>query len=98
MITEIVEFEVKPGTQERFIEGVKASQPIFARSPGFISLQLHHQIENPQIFVLLLEWETVAHHMEMFRNSPEYAAWRGNVGDFMAGPPRLQHSNTKLSF
>lgn len=98
MITEVVEFEVKPGTAERFVAGVEASRPLFEKSPGFISLELHLTVENPLVFILLIKWETVAHHMDMFRNSPEYTEWRANIGDFMAGPPRLQHTETKLSY
>lgn len=98
MITEIVEFRVKPGTTDQFIEGVKASEPIFKRSPGFIDLELHHQIEDPLVFVLLIKWESVAHHIEMFQKSPDFALWRGNVGEFFAEKPRLQHSQTKLAY
>lgn len=98
MITEIVEFSVKPGTADQFIEGVTKSEALFKRSPGFISLEVHHQIEDPSVFVLLIKWDSVAHHMEMFQNSPEYVAWRGNVGEFFADKPRLQHSETTLAF
>ena len=98
MITEIVEFQVKPGTADKFIEGVRASRPIFERSAGFISLELHHTIENPLVFVLLIKWESVAHHMDMFQKSPEFALWRANVGEYFAEKPRLQHSETKLSY
>lgn len=98
MITEIVEFRVKPGTADQFIEGVKKSEEIFKRSPGFIGLELHHQIEDPLVFVLLIKWDSVAHHMEMFQKSPEFALWRGNVGEYFADKPRLQHSETKLAY
>lgn len=98
MITEIVEFKVKPGTADDFMEGVKASEEVFKNAPGFISLELHHQIEDLLVFVLLIQWETLAHHMEIFRNSPAFAVWRGNVGEYFAEPPRLQHSETKLSY
>ncbi|MCP3731369.1 antibiotic biosynthesis monooxygenase [Sphingomonas sp. MG17] len=98
MITEIVEFRIKPGTQDQFVAGVAASRPIFKRSPGFIGLELHHTVEDPAVFVLLIEWESVAHHMEMFQKSPEYVEWRANVGEFFADKPRLQHTDTKLSY
>jgi heme-degrading monooxygenase HmoA len=98
MITEIVEFEVRPGTADQFIAGVEASQPIFAKAPGFIRLELHHTIENPLIFVLLIQWESVAHHMEMFQKSDNFVLWRGNVGQYFAKPPRLQHTETKLAY
>lgn len=98
MITEIVEFQVKPGTAAKFIAGVKSSQPIFKRSPGFISLELHHAIENPLNIVLLIKWESVAAHMELFQKSPAFALWRANVGEFFADKPKLQHTETKVSY
>ena len=98
MITEIVEFQVKPGTVEKFIAGVKSSQPIFEQSPGFISLELHHVIENPLSIVLLIKWDSVASHMELFQKSPNFKIWRANVGEFFAEKPRLQHAETKVSY
>ena len=98
MITEVVEFEVKPGTADDFMAGVAASQPIFDRSPGFISLELHHVIEDPLRIILLIKWDSVAHHTDMFQKSPEFAQWRANVGHYFADKPRLQHTETKLSY
>lgn len=98
MITEIVEFEVKPGTVEKFIAGVQASRPLFERSPGFVSLELHLTVENPLVFVLLIQWTSVAHHVEMFQKSSEYGLWRANIGEYMASAPRLQHTETKLAY
>lgn len=98
MITEIVEFKIKPDTADQFMAGVVASQPLFERSPGFLGLELHHTFEDPLVFVLLIQWESVAHHMEMFQKSPEYVQWRANVGEFFADKPRLQHSEKKLSY
>jgi quinol monooxygenase YgiN len=98
MITEIVEFKVKPGTAQKFIAGVVASRPIFVRSPGFISLELHHAIENPLTIVLLIKWRSVADHMEGFQKAPDFLLWRAAVGEFFADKPRLQHTETKVSY
>jgi heme-degrading monooxygenase HmoA len=98
MITEIVEFQVEPGTAEKFIAGVASSKSIFARSPGFISLELHHVIENPLNIVLLIRWNSVADHMELFQKSPEFALWRAAVGEFFVARPRLRHTETKVSY
>jgi len=98
MITEIVECRIKPGSEEKFVAGVAASQPIFERSPGFLGLELHHMIEDPHGFILFIKWESVAHHIEMFQKSPDYAEWRANVGAFFADTPRLQHAEKTLSY
>ncbi len=94
MVTEFAEIEIIPGTEAQFIAGVEASREAFLRSPGCHGLELHHSIESPQHFVLLVKWESVAHHMEKFRGAPEFQVWRGNVGQFFAQAPKVWHSNT----
>jgi heme-degrading monooxygenase HmoA len=97
MVTEFAEITVKPGTAQKFREGVAASLPVFARAPGCHGVELHHAIEHPEKFLLMVKWETVAHHMDMFRNSPDFEIWRGHVGDCFAGPATVWHSETVVT-
>jgi heme-degrading monooxygenase HmoA len=97
MITEIAEIEVKPGTEEKFIAGVESCKPIFARAPGFRGLELHHSIEHPQNFVLQVKWDSVAHHMEQFQKSADFALFAVGVGEYLAGKAKLQHTNTVVA-
>ncbi len=94
MITEFAELEVKPGMAEKFIAGVEASKPVFARAPGCHGIELHHAIESPLHFVLILKWDSVADHMDKFQKSPDFQVWRGNVGDCFGGAPKVWHSET----
>jgi heme-degrading monooxygenase HmoA len=96
MITEIAEIEVKPGMETKFIAGVDSCKPIFARAPGFHGLVLHHSIEHPRQFLLMIQWETVAHHMDQFQKSPDFALWREAVGECFASKPKLQHTETVI--
>jgi len=94
MVTEIAEIEIEPGKEAQFIAGVESSRPAFLRAPGCHGFELHHSIEHPQQFILLVEWESVADHLA-FRNAPAFAIWREAVGGCFAGSPRVQHT-TKL--
>jgi quinol monooxygenase YgiN len=94
MVTEFAEIEVKPGMEPQFIAGVEASLPVFARASGCHGAELHHSIEAPQHFVLMVKWDSVADHMEKFRKSPDFQIWRGNVGACFAGAPKVWHSRT----
>ncbi|HQT46666.1 MAG: hypothetical protein B7X08_04265 [Acidocella sp. 20-63-7] len=94
MVTEFAEIEIKPGMEAQFIAGVEASRAAFARSEGCHGLVLHRSIENPTHFVLQVTWESVAHHMDKFRNAPEFEVWRENVGAFFASAPKVWHSET----
>lgn len=98
MITEIVEIALKEGMVEDFIAGVEKSRPLFEGSPGFLALEVHRAIERPATIILLIQWESVAHHMELFRKSPQYIEWRANVGDYFAEVPRLLHTQTVISY
>jgi heme-degrading monooxygenase HmoA len=98
VITEVVEIPLKTGTVEQFIAAAGESRSLFEQSPGFIALEVHRVIEHPSTVMLLIRWESVAHHMEMFRNSPEYKLWRAKVGDYFAEAPRLQHTETVVSY
>jgi quinol monooxygenase YgiN len=97
MITEIAEIEVKAGMEAQFVSGVVRCRPIFARAPGFHKLELHHSIEHPQQFLLMVQWESVAHHTEQFRQSPDFALWRAAVGECFASTPKVQHTQTVVA-
>jgi quinol monooxygenase YgiN len=97
MVTEFAEIEIKPGTAQDFIAGVQASVPVFLRAAGCHGVELHHAIEHPDHFVLMVKWETVDHHMVTFRDSPDFQLWRQNVGACFAAPPKVWHSETVVS-
>ncbi len=91
MFTEFAEIEVKPGMEQAFIAGVEKRKPGFLRSGGCHGLHLVRSVEHPLKFVLHVRWESIAHHMEIFRNAPEFQEWRENVGHCFAAPPVVWH-------
>ncbi len=94
MVTEIAEIQVKPGMAEQFIAAVTKAAPIFARAAGCHGMELHHVIETPDSFVLMVKWESVAHHTEKFVPSADFQEWRALVGDCFGGKPKVFHTNT----
>jgi quinol monooxygenase YgiN len=92
MITEIATIEVKPGMAAEFEAGAGKARILFARAPGCHGMALHRVIEHPERFLLMVQWKSVAHHMERFRQSADFAAWRDLVGHCIAAPPAVVHS------
>ena len=80
MITEVVEIPLKAGAVDSFMAAAQKCRPLFERSPGFIGFEAHQVIERPSTVMIFIRWESVSHHMEMFRNSPEW----GRTFRFMA--------------
>lgn len=96
MIRELCHIVVKPGTQADFEAGVHKALAIFKRVQGCHHVELHHVIEKPEEYLLIVHWESLEAHVEGFRKSPEFPEWRGLVGGFFAQPPEVVHANVVI--
>ncbi|MBB6125234.1 antibiotic biosynthesis monooxygenase [Sphingobium subterraneum] len=97
MIIEVVEFRVKEGMSEQFIAGTAESKAIFEQAPGFIALELHHEIEDPLNFLIHVSWETIQHHWDM-QETPLYPQIRDKVVKFLAEKPKVRHTEIKVKY
>jgi heme-degrading monooxygenase HmoA len=97
MVTEIAQIEVKPGTEKDFEAAVAKAKPLFQRAKGGRGIELHKSIEKPTRYRLLAKWDTVENHTVDFRGSEDFQAWRGLVGQYFAGPPEVEHTETVVS-
>jgi quinol monooxygenase YgiN len=96
MIYELAEIDVTPGHEEAFVAAVGEAAPLFRASPGCHKFTLTRSLEHPGRFRLLVEWATVADHMEGFRNSDAFLEWRRLVGPHFTSAPRVEHLEIKL--
>lgn len=92
MILEIAEIFVKAEFADRFEAASRAAVgSTLSKAEGFLDLELLRCDEDPNCFVLMVHWETKAHHTETFRASPLFAAWREAVGPYFSEPPKVRH-------
>lgn len=91
-IWEIAEFDIAEGEQDTFESTVLASQPIFAAAQGCTAMRLQRAVDVPGRFVLLLEWDSVAHHTEIFTATEGFAAFVASVEPLFASAPRVFHT------
>lgn len=96
MIQEIAHIDVKPGSEEAFVQGVSAAAPLFQRARGCRGLSLQRGIEHPSSFQLRVDWDTVEDHMVHFRESADFQRWRELVAHCFAQAPRVEHVHTVL--
>ncbi|MEE9445994.1 MAG: antibiotic biosynthesis monooxygenase family protein, partial [Cocleimonas sp.] len=57
MILEVAILDVKPNENEAFETAFKKAQTIISSMKGYVSHQLQKSIENPNRYVLLVNWE-----------------------------------------
>lgn len=91
MILEHAILPVIPGREAAFERAFAEAREIIASMPGFGSLRLARSHESPSEYLLLVEWESIEHHTEGFRGSPEYGRWRELLHEFYDPFPRVEH-------
>jgi heme-degrading monooxygenase HmoA len=97
VVLEIADFAVLPGKEDEFADAVREGLAYIADTPGFRSARLTRGIESTSRFVLLIEWETLEAHTVGFRESENFGRWRGVVGPFFDGAPRVEHVSDVLT-
>ena len=92
MILEIAEIQVQAGTGSQFEAAIKESlEKYISTINGFISAEVQRGIEEPERFILLIQWETVEAHTVNFRESDVFPKHRELISPFFAKPPFVQH-------
>lgn len=97
MIFEIATIDVEEGKENDFEKGVVDALPIFRRARGCQSIRLERVIETPSRYRLVVGWDTVENHVNHFRSSKDFQAWRALVGHTFSIPPSVDHSAVILS-
>ena len=92
MTLELADIRIAPGQQAAFEEAIaRGIATVVSRARGFRGASVHRGIENPERFVLQIEWNTLEDHTVHFRQGPLFAEWRAIVGPYFATPPVVEH-------
>lgn len=92
MLVERSELFVKEGMEEDFAAAMRErGNPLLASFPGVRSVKMGRGVENPDKFVLLVEWDTMASH-DAFRTHPNYGPFREIMAPFLKGGA-MEHFN-----
>ena len=92
MIREIATLTIDPATAADFEAAVAKAKPLFLAAEGCHAMHLERVIETPGSYRLVVEWETVEHHTDIFRNTDAFQQWRALAGPWFIDPPLVVHS------
>ena len=91
MIVEHALLHVIPHRTDEFEAAFAAATSIISSMPGFVNLTLSRGIEQPHVYLLLVEWERLENHTEGFRQSDEYQEWKTLLHHFYEPFPVVSH-------
>ena len=85
MLVERSELLIKEGMEDEFATAMKErGNPLLRSVPGVKVVQMGRGVENPNKFVLLVEWETMAAH-KTFNTTPACTSLREIIRPFSKG-------------
>jgi heme-degrading monooxygenase HmoA len=90
-VLEAARLDVRPGQAEAFLGAFAQARPMIEATPGFLGLDLRRCVEEPDRFLLLVEWESVEAHTVGFRGSDRYHRWRELLHHFYDPFPVVEH-------
>lgn len=91
MILEAAYLHVVAGRQDSFEQAFRQASPLLAAMRGHLTHSLQRCIEQPDRYLLLVEWERLEDHTEGFRRSRQYEEWKRLLHPFYDPFPTVEH-------
>lgn len=91
MVVEIIRYNIAPESSEQFIQAYKEAGTYLNRSTHCLSYEIVQGIEEPNHFIVRIEWDTEQGHMQGFRTGPEFPPFFALVKPFFNAILEMKH-------
>ena len=91
MIVEYVRYRVPEENRHAFEEAYRAAGEFLSASKHCLQWELGHCTEEPDRFVIRIEWDSMTGHMQGLRNSAEFRQFFQHVRPYFQMIEEMQH-------
>jgi quinol monooxygenase YgiN len=91
MIVEYIRYSLPPSRANEFEAAYTAASSALDTSPHCLRYELARGVEEPQNWVLRIEWDSLDGHEHGFRSSPEFAEFFRAVQPFFDAIQEMRH-------
>jgi quinol monooxygenase YgiN len=91
MIIEYIRYRIQEEQAVAFLQAYKQAQHALVDSPHCLRYELSRCLEEPALYVLRIEWDSVEGHLQGFRRSEQFRAFLGHVRPFVEQIEEMQH-------
>lgn len=88
---EYIRYRVPVERAAEFAAAYAAAAAPLARSPFFLGIETSRCIEEPDRWVVRIEWTSIDDHLQGFRPSPEFGEFIGLVRAYFPMIEEMQH-------
>ena len=91
MIVEYIRYGIPVERRPEFEEAYDEAQAALDASPHCLAWELSHGVEDPDHYVLRIEWDSLDGHEQGFRGSPEFQTFFQAVRPFVGDIQEMRH-------
>lgn len=92
MIVEYVRYKLHtPEAASAFEAAYQAAAPSLDASPHCFGYELSRCVEEPNRYILRIEWDSVDGHLMGFRRSPEFGPFLAAIRPYISQIEEMQH-------
>jgi quinol monooxygenase YgiN len=91
MVVEYTRYRIHEDRQQAFEEAYRDAQAYLQASPNCVRYELSHCTEEPERYVLRIEWVSTERHLQGFRQEPSFKKFFELVKPFVSNIDEMQH-------
>lgn len=91
MILEVAMLYIKDGLSASFEADFKKASQYISVIDGYVSHSLQKCMEQPNKYILLVQWQKLEDHTINFRTSSEYLKWKELLHHYYTPFPIVEH-------
>ena len=91
MVYEIALLPVHPEHTETFRRAFAKVLPLLSRAKGYRGHLLAQGIETPQVFNLIVRWESLEDHTPNFEASEDHRLFMMDLEEYLSEEPKVHH-------
>jgi hemoglobin len=91
MVVEYIRYRISEDRRAGFEDAYEKAQEPLRASEHCLSWELSHAVEEPEHYILRIEWDSLAGHEQGFRSSPEFQEFFGAVSPFVREIEEMRH-------
>jgi quinol monooxygenase YgiN len=91
MIVEYTRYRIKDGRAGAFVEAYEKAAEYLNSSPACLAYELTQCTEEPERFMLRIEWKSIEEHLQGFRKEPGFQEFFKLVQPFFREIEEMQH-------
>ena len=91
MVVEYIRYVVPEADADRFEDAYRRAGRVLDADPHCLRYEVARGVEEPEHFVVRIEWDSVEGHERGFRTSPAFPAFFAAVQPFLSEIQEMKH-------